>query len=126
MERELVWVLVLIPALIVTGGVLIIMWGIRHATRLAELQHQERLAMIERGMTPPDDAGRDRLQRSYGFKMSFGIMLSGLGLGLAMLIAFAGGAIDIGVGVGGAVLMVGLAFVVSAVVTERQGPPPAT
>ena len=55
-ERDIAVIAVLLPALIVVGGVVVMVAGIRHATRQAELQHQERLAMIERGMTPPDAA----------------------------------------------------------------------
>ena len=54
--------------------------------------------------------------------MSLGILLCGLGLGLVMLITFAAGAPGTGAGIGGAIVMVGLAFVVSAMFTERQGP----
>jgi hypothetical protein len=50
--------------------------------------------------------------------MTLGIMLCGLGLALAMLIAFAGGAFAVGTGVGGAFVMVGLAFIVAAMSTR--------
>lgn len=123
-ERDLAIVVVMLPALIIIGGVVVMVWGIRHATRQAEQQHEERMAMIERGLTPPDlaERGRDRQRRAHGFKMSFGILLCGLGVGLLMLITFAAGAAGTGLGIGGAVVAVGLAFIVSALFTERQGP----
>lgn len=123
-ERDLVIVAVMLPALIIIGGVVVMVWGIRHATRQAELAHDERMAMIERGITPPDlaERGRDRQRRAHGFKMSFGILLCGLGVGLLMLITFAAGAAGTGLGIGGAVIAVGLAFITSAMLTERQGP----
>ncbi len=123
-ERDLVVVAVMLPALIIIGGVVVMVWGIRHATRQAELAHEERMAMIERGITPPDlaDRGRDRQRRAHGFKMSFGILLCGLGVGLLMLITFAAGAAGTGLGIGGAVIAVGLAFITSAMLTERPGP----
>ena len=78
--------------------------------------------MIERGMTPPETHGADRQRRAHGFKMSLGILLCGLGLGSMMLITFAAGEAGTGAGVGGAIVMVGIAFIVSAFFTERQGP----
>jgi hypothetical protein len=123
-ERDFVVVAVMLPALIIIGGVVVMVWGIRHATRQAELAHEERMAMIERGITPPDlaERGRDRRRRAHGFKMSFGILLCGLGVGLLMLITFAAEAPGTGFGIGGAVIAVGLAFITSALLTERQGP----
>ena len=73
-------------------------------------------------MSPPDPPAAERQRRAHGLKMSLGIMLCGLGLGLLMLITFAAGAPGTGFGIGGAIAMVGLAFIVSAMFTERQGP----
>jgi hypothetical protein len=122
-EAEFTRYVLILPALVIVGGVVVMWAGIRHATRLAELQHQERMAMIERGLAPPDEIRRaEGVRRSYGAKMSIGILLCGLGLGFVLLIAFAAGSPESGVGIGGAIVMVGLAFVVSAMFTERQGP----
>ena len=122
-ERDIALLAVMLPALIIVGGVVVMVWGIRHATRQAELQHAERMAMIERGLPPPESPrGSERARRAHGFKMSLGILMCGLGLGLVMLIAFAAGAPATGAGIGGAIVMVGIAFIVSAIFTERPGP----
>lgn len=122
-EREFAILAMFLPGLLIVGGVLVMLWGIRHATRRAELEHEERMAMIERGLTPPESAERrERQRRAHGFKMSFGILLCGLGVGLLLLITFAAGDAGIGFGVGGAIVAVGLAFIASAIFTERQGP----
>ena len=122
-ERDIALVAVMLPTMIIVGGVVVMVWGIRHATRQAELQHEERMAMIERGLTPPELVERgERMRRAHGFKLSFGILLCGLGLGLLLLITFGFGEPGAGFGVGGAVAVVGLAFVVSAMFTERQAP----
>jgi hypothetical protein len=126
-ERDIAIAAVMLPALIIIGGVVVMVWGIRHATRQAELQHEERMAMIERGITPPDIADRgERQRRAHGFKLSFGILLCGLGLGLVMLITFAAGEPGTGAGIGGAIVMVGLAFILSAMFTDGAGPRPAS
>jgi hypothetical protein len=122
-ERDIVIVAVMLPLAIIVGGVVVMVAGIRHATQQAEFQHQERLAMIERGLNPMESERQAAGQRrSYGFKMSLGILLCGLGLGLLMLITFAAGSAGTGFGIGGAVAMVGLSLVASALFTERQGP----
>ncbi len=121
-ERDIAIVAVLLPGLIIIGGVVVMVAGIRHATRQAEFQHMERLAMIERGLSPADPPPAERHRRSHGMKTSLGIMLCGLGLGLLVLITFAAGSPATGFGIGGAIAMVGLAFIVSALFTERQGP----
>ena len=126
-ERDIAIAAVMLPALIIIGGVVVMVWGIRHATRQAELAHEERMAMIERGVTPPDIADRgERQRRAHGFKLSFGILLCGLGLGLVMLITFAVGDVGTGAGVGGALVMVGLGFIVSAMFADGAGPRPAS
>ncbi len=119
-EREFALLAFMLPALIIVGGVVIIVWGIRHATRQAELAHAERMAMIERGMTPPESPRHERRRRAHGFKMSLGILLCGLGMALLLLITFAAGAFGTGLGIGGAIATVGLAFIVSAMVSERD------
>jgi hypothetical protein len=121
-ERDITFLAFILPALIIVGGVVVMVWGIRHATRQAELEHEERMAMIERGITPSDTRPSEHRRRSHGFKMSLGILLCGLGMGLLMLITFAAGSPGTGFGIGGAIAMVGLAFIVSAMLTERQGP----
>ena len=122
MDSNHIIMVMMLPALVIIGGVVVMVAGIRHATRQAEFQHAERLAMIERGITPADSMPVERQRRAHGLKMSLGIMLCGLGLGLLLLITFAAGAAGAGFGIGGAIVMVGFAFIVSAMFTERQGP----
>ena len=107
-ERDIAMCRVLLPALIIVGGVVVMVAGIRQRPDRRSSQHQERIAMIERGMTPPESRGADRQRRAHGFKLSLGILLCGLGLGLLMLITFAGGAPETGIGIGGAIVMVGI------------------
>ncbi len=113
------------------GGVVIILAGLRYRTQIRELRHKERLAMIDKGMLPPPEFdpqivfSRGLQQRS----LSFGIVVVGLGFALMFLIGIAGGALDAGVGIGGAVVIVGIAFIVRSIYAappERRSetPPP--
>ena len=112
------------------GGVVIILAGLWYRARMRELGHQERLAMIERGMVPPPefeplDPTFVPAQRSR----SLGIVVVGLGFALMFLIGVAGGAPESGVGIGGAVVIVGAAFIARSIFAPppppmREPPPP--
>lgn len=62
--------------------------------------------------------------------ISFGIVMIGIGFGLMMIISFAGGEPDAGLGVGGGIAMLGAAFIAAGMVDRRRrpalgfGPPP--
>ena len=107
------------------AGVFIVYLGIRQRSRELEMHHMERMAMIERGQIPlpPAETGRLRTAAA-GRSMSIGILMIGFGLGLAMLITFAGGASETGIGLGGAVATLGAAFIVRSIVVRAPEPGP--
>ena len=125
-EFVLVSRLVFLPALFIVGGFVVVVATIIRGAKFAEHRHRERMAMIERGIVPaePADAGESP-RRSQGFKLTAGIMLCGFGLALAVLITFAAQEEDVALGVGGAIVMVGLAFIAAAFVPSPQSMPPA-
>lgn len=98
----------------IIAGVVVILAGLFYRVRVREMRHRERVAMIERGLVPPPEfepvasPGRGQKQRS----LSFGIIVVGLGFSLMFLIGVAGGALDVGVGIGGAIAIIGGAFIV--------------
>jgi small-conductance mechanosensitive channel len=116
------------------GGVVVIIAGLHHRTRMRELRHQERLALIEKGLLPPPEfepasVASAPMQRSR----SLGIIVVGLGFALMFLIGIAGGALDSGIGIGGAVVILGAAFIVRSIYgippprmprSEPPAPPP--
>jgi hypothetical protein len=113
-------------SLIVLGGVIVIVAGMRNRARILEMAHRERLAMIERGLTPQGDLGGAYLERPAARSsrmLSLGIVIVGLGLGLALLIGFASREPEIAVGVGGAVAVIGGAFIVTALVVHGAAKP---
>lgn len=124
-EYEFYALMLLLPGLAIVGGIVLLALTLMRGQRQAEFRHRERMAMIERGMAPPDPVLGDAvLQRAHNFKLNFGILLCGLGLALMLLIAFTAGAPGVAFGVGGAVVTVGVAFIVSAYTTGRDGPAP--
>jgi hypothetical protein len=120
-------VIFLLMGLVITGGVVVIVSGMRHRARVLEMAHRERLMMIERGLPPATlpqfssleaaAQGRRPLRRSNRM-LSGGIVIVGLGGAIAMLIGFASRQPEIAVGVGGAVAILGAAFIVTALVVH--------
>lgn len=115
-----------IPIVAIIGGISIAIAAIVSATRLREARIRERIAMIEKGLVPPpevDPAGFDRAMNRHersgyggparGLRRT-GILVVGVGLALMFLISVAGGTVREGVGVGGFLVIVGLAFLVNS------------
>src|SRR5262245_589031 len=112
--------------------------------RVRELEVRERIAMIERGLVPPpekDPNGFDRAMNRYdqvrdrreewdgrtdargrratSRYRSAGITLMGVGFGLMTLITFSGGEPSSALGVGGFLVVMGLAFLVNSLFRPR-------
>ena len=112
----------LIALIFVVGmfaGVCVIFLAMRGRSETLERQHRERMAMIERGHIP---ASEPQVSRASSRSMSLGIIIVGLGLALMSIISIAGGAPDVGVGIGGAIVIVGGAFVVRSLVVRSESP----
>lgn len=99
-------------------------------SRVRELEIRERIAMIEKGMVPPpevDPRGFDRAMARYERRppgayrhRRAGVTLVGVGLGLMVMIAFAGEEPQKAIGIGGFIVLLGLAFVVNSVLEPRS------
>ncbi len=122
---------ILIFSLMIVAGLAILWMAMSSRWRIREMQHRERLAMIERGLLPSPERDPGAFERRTGLgttpvsqagarSRSAGIIMIGFGLGLMMLIAFAAGATDMGIGVGGAFALLGVAFYVNGVLSSRQ------
>ncbi len=104
------------------AGVVVIVVGLNYRARLRELRHKERLAMIERGLLPaPEFEAGSVATAASQRSLSLGIIVVGLGLGLTVLIGIAGGALDVGLGVGGAIAILGAAFIVRSIYATPTG-----
>ena len=120
-EEEVVLV---IFAMMIFAGIAVLWMAMQSRRRFREMEHRERLAMIERGLLPSPEADPlafeqsltgGRVAPSIGGRMrSAGVILIGLGLAFTVLITFAAEAPRVGFGVGGAFVMIGVAFIVNA------------
>src|SRR5262245_25732487 len=110
---------------VIVGGVFIVVSAMHYRAKMLEMAHRERLAMIERGIRPAGDLAvpsRDRPKRRSYRLLSGGIVTVGFGLGMAMLLGFTSREPEIAVGVGGAIAILGAAFIVTALVANRDVP----
>jgi hypothetical protein len=100
------------------SGVFVIFIAMRQRSEALERLHRERMAMIERGHVPPVEPVR----RASARALSLGIIVIGIGLALAMIVSIAGGAPESGVGIGGAIVILGVAFIVRSLVVRTPDP----
>jgi hypothetical protein len=130
-ETLLIVFLAILPMMALGGGILMALLAMWRQTAMQEMRHRERLAMIERGLMPPPEldpaAFEASLQRRAPSRFtSFGIAVVAVGLGLMLIIGFAGGAPGPAVGVGGAITLLGVAFIITGQLHHgHQGPAPA-
>jgi hypothetical protein len=123
-------VTVFLMTLLILAGVAVLWMAMQSRRRIREMEHRERLAMIERGLIPPPEVDPGLFERRTGMfrpetqasarSRSLGVIMIGLGLGLMLLISSAGEAPGIGIGVGGACALLGAAFLVNAFLSSRQ------
>lgn len=116
----------------VVGGVVLMIAAMNNRRRLIEIVHRERVAMIERGLVPApelDPAGFEagaglgprRAGSAPGERYrTAGVLMIGLGVGLMVLLTFAAGVPDIGIGVGGAWAVLGAALLLNYFLISRR------
>jgi len=120
---------VFIPIAGIIGGISVAIVSIISRMRLRELRIRERIAMIEKGLVPPpevDPAGFDRAMgygRGGGYARGrhrrVGITLMGVGFGLMVLITLTGDTVREAIGVGGFLVILGLACLINSLFETR-------
>jgi hypothetical protein len=125
----------MIPIVAIVGGITVAIVSTIAKGRIRELEIRERIAMIERGMVPPpeaDPAGFERSLRSVedlqyrhaGHRLrTGGTVVMSVGFGLMLLITMTSGSADIGVGVGGFLVILGFGLFISSFLTGSRLPP---
>ena len=119
----------------VLGGFVIIGMALYSRHKMRELMMRERIAMIEKGLvpSPESDPGRfdrfDRIERLMAMRSrmnasgsryrSLGVMMIGLGLAFVVLLTFAGGVPGAGLGVGGALMVLGAAMFLNGILVAH-------
>ena len=131
----------MIPIVAIVGGITSAIVATVMRARVRELEIKERIAMIERGLVPPpevDPHGFDRAMNRYDRIAALqgrvnrggarhrraGITLLGVGFGLMFLIGIAGDEPHAGIGVGGFLVILGIAFFLNSFFESREEPLP--
>ena len=132
--RFVAWPL-LIPIIAIIGGFVTAIFSVMAKARVQEARIRERIAMIERGLVPPpevDPAGFDRAMNAFEHRDPFrygrssgrhrrsGVTLMGIGFGLMVLIGLTSGETSVALGVGGFLVVLGLAFLVNSFVDDGR------
>jgi hypothetical protein len=130
---------VMIPIVSIIGAFTYIIVLTVMKARVRELEMRQRIALVERGLVPPPEADPRGFERAMNVlevvnartddccrranrHRRAGITLMGVGLGLMLLIGVAGQEPQSGVGVGGFLVIVGLAFLANSWFEIRQQP----
>ena len=128
----------LIPITAIIGVFVYIVVRTLARARVRELEIRERIAMIERGLVPPpevDPRGFDRAmsrmeRREYrygsGRHRRAGVTLMGVGFGLMVLIAFTSNETSVAIGVGGFLVVIGIAFFINSLMENPVESPYAS
>ena len=127
MDTGIALIAVVVNGIFLAGGVVVILMAMWQRTRNREMEHRERLAMIERGLAPPsvhDAVAQGWQPRRPSPATTFGIVVIAIGLGLMLLIGLASGEAEVAVGVGGAIIVLGTAFVIIGLLHGRYQPGP--
>jgi hypothetical protein len=142
---DIIWP-VWIPIVAILGWVVVSVVNSISRARVREMEVRERIAMIERGLVPApemDPGGFDRAMDRYdrmryradrrSFRASgryrrAGVTLLGVGFGLMLMLGFLTEEPRIGLGVGGFLAVLGLAFFLNSLFEngDRNGSIPAS
>ena len=132
-------IIFLIPIIAIVGTFAYSIVRTLARSRVRELEIRERIAMIERGLVPAPEVDPRGFERAMGRleerherlerrmyaggarHRRAGVTLIGVGFGLMVLIAFTAGEAAVGIGVGGFLVVVGLAFFVNSYI--ENAPP---
>jgi Flp pilus assembly protein TadB len=123
--------IVLVFALVIMAGVALMISAMFNRRRYREMEHRERLAMIERGLIPSPERNPAAFESAAGLRpftesaagaryRTAGVLLIGIGLGLMMLLTFAVHDLGVGLGVGGAWAVLGGASLLNYSLISRR------
>lgn len=110
---------VLLPIIVLIGGIVTLLIGLHGRQRLKELAVQERIALIEKGLVPSPESNpagfesalaRPPISEKARRYRSAGLVLTGVGLALTILLFFVmpWAVKGVALGVGGALTVLGL------------------
>jgi Flp pilus assembly protein TadB len=125
-EEAVVFVL----SMIILAGVGLMVAAMMNRRRIREMEHRERLAMIDRGLIPSPESDPGGFEAGARFApengdagiryRTAGILMIGFGLGLMILLTFAAGSPAAGIGIGGGWAVLGGASLLNYSLMSRH------
>lgn len=123
-------IIVIISSLGILSGVAVIWMAMQSRRQIREMEHRERLAMIERGLLPAPEVDPAAFERRFSSTRaaespgavrarSGGVIMIALGLAFMFMLSFAAGEPGVGIGIGGAFALVGAGFFVNSLLMSR-------
>jgi hypothetical protein len=124
-------VILIILSLMIFAGLVVLWLAMWNRRAIREMEHRERLAMIQHGVLPPPEAdplafeahmetAHAGIPRHERWRTA-GTLTIGLGIALLILLSFTGEP-QVGFGVGGAFAVLGVAFFVNGLQLGRPAP----
>jgi hypothetical protein len=129
-------VVLIILTLMIFGGLFILWMAMTNRRAVREMEHRERIAMIQRGLMPAPESDPMTFEAQFAPVGSprnerwraAGVIIIGLGLALMLLLTFTTREPELGIGVGGAFVALGATFVVNGALRRSERlpyyPPP--
>lgn len=125
--------LILFLLMTIVAGAALMIAAMHNRRLIREMEHRERLAMIERGVMPSPEANpaafeaaagflepdKDEVNRSQRYRTA-GVLLIGFGLGLVFVIGVAARSPEVGWGIGGAWISLGAASLLNYWLMSRR------
>jgi hypothetical protein len=121
-----------VSAIVLLSGLGLIAYTLSGRQRLRELAIKERIALIEKGLVPSPETDPARFETLVGLRRpvnnramryrSAGVIIMGLGCSMLLLLAFAAGVPAIGLGVGGGLMVLGLAAFINGTLLANDAP----
>jgi len=119
----------------IVAGVVLMIAAMNNRRKIREMEHRERLAMIERGVAPSPETDPGGFESAAGFAepstdgddksqryRTAGVLLIGFGFGLIFVIGVAAGSPAVGWGIGGAWISLGAASLLNYWLMSRRKP----
>ena len=122
---------VIVFAMLIMAGVGLMIAAMFNRRGIREMEHRERLAMIERGLMPSPESDPGGFESAAGFKSiaespagvryrTAGVLMIGFGLSLMILLTFLAHDASVGFGVGGSFAVLGAASLVNYLLISRR------
>jgi len=131
-------IVLLIGMAFIIGGFSLVWMAMQSRRHFREMEHRERLAMIEHGLMPSPERDPAAFERAIVHRTGVltdrpsrartaGVMMIALGIAFAFLMGFATREPAIGIGLGGAFAILGAGFfVMASLSSDRHGYVPPT